>query len=186
MSGNRRHDASGQLALLDAIVFFIIASVISSTTVSYVGAGMREAVAGDCGTPASSPEEMLGVLLDASLGVQVAVLFEPPVQLSGYESIAECLSAESAGLIAGYPAAAFVALNAAIAGVMYALAGPFYNAYLVVQDISSQQPEILFALPHQPYVSETQYAGSTSIPGHGGALLLVVLVLQPSSDLRIP
>lgn len=135
MSGRRGADSGGQLATLDAIVFFSAAILVSSVLLSY---GL-EATKGAEIRPTRDPANMLDVFLRASIGVDITLDLSERVVVRSNEQIGECLAIELRELVGGSPVESFLPLNQQLSNVLLRLCGHSLQHRLVVLDKSSHE-----------------------------------------------
>jgi len=165
---------------MDAILFFLIAGVISSLMLASAFEGQdlggleREKMLSD------RAAEMLRSFLDASLGRQVALFVDgAELVVSPATRVADCISAELAGLEEGVDQVAFCDLNAALCSALNSIAGPSASAYVCVHDLEGTSPSPVLSLPAPPPGSPNIY-GSSCVLGDGLATrYVVVLLLDP-------
>lgn len=181
MYGELRRDRRAQLAVMDAILFFLVAGVVSSVMLANAF-GSR--VPGDPGLAdrlSGRAAEMLRAFLDASIGRQV-VLFADGSELvvPASSEIADCITAELAALEKGVDQVAFRDLNEALCAALSAIAGPSVRALVCVHDTGSHDSAPVLALPETPPDSRNIYASSCVLGEEAGAAYLIVLLLDPS------
>lgn len=178
----RARGTSAQLALMDALMFFTAAMVISAVLSGYVGRGPAAAgpVAGS-----SDAEDILRVFLRASLGTKVTIGWPHEVILSGAESVGECLASEASALCAGCPSAAFGELNACLLSAAKNLTGPRFCPYILVFESERNSTSPCIALPEVPTADKNLLAGSALLPAIDGLEFVVVLVLYPAASLEL-
>lgn len=181
MPGDLPRDKAGQLALLDAMVFFSIAMLVSSVLVLQTEAS-SDATVGISDGPPTSVGGLLGALMMASIGQPIKIDLGPGLTVMGQESVAECLSAELYALGSGAGPALFVELNEAVLGLLDSLTLPAFRGCLVAvhPEGSSQAPAL--AIPGLPRASGLSYAASCQLPCEDGSLYTVTLVLQPAAS----
>jgi len=180
VSGDVRRDEGGQLAALDAMVFFALAMLISSSTFAYVEGvssehGTEAALSGEC-----DPGQVLLVFMRASVGVEVTLDLGGEVPISSREEVATCLSAELDALAGGCGVDRFDPLNDALLTMLGKLVGIGYSAHLSAYRTTDDGAEPILVLEEAGCVSENRYSGSCEVPGAGGSAYVVVLVLGPA------
>lgn len=180
MSGEIRRDEGGQLAALDAMVFFALTMLISSSTFAYVEGvssehGTEAAVSGEC-----DPGQVLSVFMRASVGVEVTLDLGGEVTISSREEVASCLSAELDAIVGGCSVDQFDPLNDALLMMLGKLVGMGYSAHLSAYRTTDDGAEPILVLEEAGCVSENRYSGSCEVPGLGGSAYVVVLVLGPA------
>src|SRR4030042_683868 len=103
MSGDRRRDRSGQLALMDASVFFIVAVVVSTVLLYYSALG-RESEVANHGEGSADPCAVLEALIHSSMGRDLTVHLDIPRHVSSHTEVGQCLLLEAEELLTGTPA----------------------------------------------------------------------------------
>lgn len=181
MYGDIGKDGRGQLAVMDAMVFFSVAMLISSIVLVQVGAASRRSGDSALEPPIDVPS-ILQALMGASLGRTVIVSLESELRIQGQESVAECLSAELYALSGGCYADIFIDLNNAIWDILKALSGPLMAACLLAVHPEGSSDNPLLSIPGPLQTSETAYSSSVELPCGQGLLFTVVLVLYPTSS----
>lgn len=181
MPGDLPRDKAGQLALLDAMVFFSIAMLVSSILVLQTEACSDAAVGISDGSP-TSVGGMLAALMTASIGQPVKIDLGPGLTVLGQESVAECLSAELYALGSGSGPALFAELNEAVLGLLDSLTLAAFRGWLVAVHPEGSWEAPTLAIPGLPLASSLSYAASCQLPCEDGALYTVTLVLQPAAS----
>lgn len=180
MCGRMRGDRRGQLALMDAVVFFSIAMLVSGIIVIHSGTVLRgEAIISD--DASTRTEEMLHVLLASSIGERMSIALVPELTIAGHETISECLSAELYALTCGADTTAFARLNEAVASAIRAMCGPAMSACLLVLGPDGSSESVLLAIPRLCEPDMLAYSSSFGLPCAGGLLFTVCLVLEPAA-----
>ncbi len=172
MSGRKRADLQGQLATLDAIVFFSAAILVSSVLLSYglappQGAEIR---------PTKDPANVLDVFLRASVGVEVTLDLGERLVVGSNEQIGECLNIELRGLSEGMPIKAFLPLNQQFSDALQRLCGLALHPRLVVLDQTSE--EVLAIGMDAGGDARNAFASSTKMRDVDGSDYLVMLVIS--------
>lgn len=178
MRGDRPKCESGQLALLDALVFFSIAMLVSGVMISYVESSSRDAMT-VVGGPPVDIAEVLNAVMGASISREVGVL--PGLEISGHESVAECLSAELYALSMNVESQMFDGLNEAIGEVVDPLSGPLFDWRIIVVHPLGRSSEPCLAIPGPSVPRSLAYAASTELPCSDGVLYTVILILEPAT-----
>lgn len=176
MSG--KSDDDGQLALLDAMVFFAIALVISSSLL-----GLSRDRSGESDDRWQMPfvESALKAFLGASLGERVILALDGGVVLEPWERVGGCLMAELHSIRDGLPESEFGPLNAVLLSTLDGIVpGPFTYSLLAYEPSSS--PEPLLCLSKEGCTATgDRYASSVPMSDQDGAELLLVLELGPAA-----
>lgn len=171
MSGRLGEDSHGQLATLDAIVFFSAALLASSVILSY-GLGAHEVtIAGAC----RDPGDLLEVFLGASVGEELVLDLPERTVIGSNERIGECLNLELCSVLAGTSGEAFLPLNQLLSEALDRLCGPMLHHRLVMLDSGSD--EVLAMGPDVGADARDAYASSTVMRDVSGADYLLVLIL---------
>lgn len=183
MCGRRRSDCRGQLAVMDAMIFFAVAGLVSSALLANSLGGPAAPGLEQEYSLRARAADMLRAFLDASLGREVVVLS------GGYElvvpastKVSDCIVAELAALENAAEHGAFADMNDALSAVLHALSDSHVTAYACVYDMDASTA--ILALPSPPPDSPNMY-GSSCILGEGvGAAHSIVLLLDPSPPLE--
>lgn len=180
MSGRDRGSSFGQLALMDAVVFFVIAIAISSMMFYYA---REEAIHAPSMRPEgqSDPEAVLRVFLRASLGEEIVLDLDREIHVSANSEIAECLQIELDALTLGAAVSDFAPMNERLSEILEATCSAVMDPYLVSLQLLSEGDKWMFSLPCEPPDSSTRYASSTELAGADGSTYLLMLVLVPAS-----
>ncbi len=178
MRGDRSERESGQLALMDALVFFSIAILASGVMISYMRSSTSEAVTG-VDTPPMDTSEILSVVLRSSICCEV----EAPlgIEVNGHESVVECLAAELYGLSMNVERQLFEGLNDAVGEVVDALLGPLLDWCIVVVHPLGNSSEPCLAIPGPRTFCGLAYAASAELLCSDGVLYTIILILQPAT-----
>lgn len=172
MFGSHRPDRSGQLATLDAIVFFAAAMVISGVLLSYARSGTVER---PDAVPYPDPENLLEVFLRASIGQTVTLDIGGSVVVRGNDPIGECLLMESRALTEGLPVEPFRPMNDIFLETLEESCGPGFQPRISV--LTCEGAEILSIGARSPPLVREAFAGSSELYDEDGMCYLVVLVL---------
>jgi len=178
--GSSRSSCAGQLALMDAVVFFVIAMAISSMLFYYAKAEAAQTPSG-MRDGQSNPEAILRVFLCASLGEEVVLDLGREIHVSGNSEIAECLKIEFDALVLGADPGDFDPLNDRLVQILEATCNPVLEPHLVAIHLLDEGSERIFSLPSEPPDSGTRYASFTELPGFEGSSYLLMLILVPAS-----
>lgn len=135
MSGRHRADRQGQLATLDAIVFFSAAILVSSVLLSY---GLETPQSAEI-RPTRDPANLLEVFLRASVGVDIILDLGERAVIRSNEQMGECLNIELRGLSEGLPVKAFLPLNEQFSDTLQRLCGLSFHHRLVALDPTSEE-----------------------------------------------
>lgn len=177
MCGRPLRDDSAQLALLDAMVFFAAALLVSGMMFSQRAADGRDESAP---FGLNDPIELLGALMRASVGRQMELPTDPRVELTGYEEFSEVLAFELDELRSGTLLVVFTEFNEVLCDALLAACTPALEPHLVAFGEDGSLDEPLVGIPRPPDIASIAYAGSMTLPGRSGAEYVVVLVLDPA------
>lgn len=179
MFGRSRSDTSAQLALLDAMVFFAGALLVTGMMFSQRATDSEaheDGIAGVC-----DPADLLDALMKASVGEPMELATQRMTTLTGCEEISQVLSFELDELVSGTPAEVFAEFNGIIRGALLAACTPAMELHLVafVDNGSFDRP--LLAIPSPATSVSVAVSSSVTLPSHWGGQYIVVLVLDPAS-----
>lgn len=181
MYGKPGRSTRGQLALMDAVVFFVIAMTISCILVYYARAELARPGARPSDDQ-SDPEAVLQVFLRASLGEDVVLDLNGGARVSAGSEIAECITVEVDALVLGANLSDFRPLNERYVATLEAICSPVMEPYLVATHLSEEGERLMFSIPGDLPSSGTRYASSAELPCKDGSLFLLTLVLVPSTS----
>ncbi len=183
MPGRKVRDDCGQLAVMDALVFFSTAMVISTVLLSYIGPPERGGSGSyDCPT---DPGEVLEAFLKASLGKEVRIGTPYDVLLSSGEAVGECIFVEAHLLAEGASKDAFRQLNELLLVALTNITGVHSGPHLLVVAASGDSGSPLLAIPDVPANGTDMVAANSVLPGEGGERFLAVLVLCPAAPSEV-
>jgi len=175
LCGKRRRDDGGQLALLDAMVFFAVSSMICATMASHAVNRSQALEAAALGEP--NTDEMLSVFLSASVGASIG-LEGLSVELAGYESFSEVLFLVSAMVMDGQDENLLEPVLSLCSHVLADLCAP-WSPLLVLSAEADGNMASLLEVGEQAVSDADKYAASQSLGEHGGVGVVVTLVLSP-------
>lgn len=180
MSGSLRAEEDGQLAVMDAVVFFAIAALVSSMTFSFAASttGSDHAVLQD--SLAESASEILGVFMRCSVGIALSVGLDPPVTVPGSEQVSDLLSCELEALLLGWPEAAFGHVNGALLDLLESMCPGGISPSLAAFGPGGSSDAPLLVISHDQEPPTVAYAASTYLPVADGELFTIILTLEPS------
>lgn len=177
MSGRLDRRCEAQLAVLDAVVFFIAAMAISTVLMSYVRTGVDQSLDDKGGR--SDPAEVLQAFMRASIGERVTLQIDTQVCIEPSEDVASCLAAEIAALRQGVAPEVFANLDSLMERILRSVSSPALEPHLLVLEPGDPSPKTLLTLGGVPGRGECSYASSCTLGMQGGAECLVELVLCP-------
>jgi hypothetical protein len=160
LCGRRWTDCHAQLAVMDAMIFFAVAGLVSSALLANSLGGPAAPGLEQADSLRARAADMLRAFLDASLGREAVVL-------SGGSEVVVPASTD---------------MNDALSAVLHALSGPHVTAYACVYDMDA--PTAVLALPSPPPDSPNVYGSSCVLGEELGAVHSIVLLLDPSPPLE--
>jgi hypothetical protein len=169
--GRDRADRQGQLATLDAIVFFSAAMVVSSVLLSY---GLEAPQLAETG-PGHDPANVLEVFLEASVGTTIVLDPGERTTIRENEQIGECLGIELSELSEGMPLSAFLPLNLRFSDILDRLCGLSCPHRLTVLDETSEQ--VLAIGTDIAAVTGDAFASSMDMRDVNGIDYVVILII---------
>ena len=176
MFGSRTRDSDAQLAVMDAVVFFLASMIVASVLFSYLERPGIQRTAEESG----DSDAMLEVLLKASIGTTLSVALEHTLVIDGREEVGECLLAEIHALRHGATIATFQSLNAILGGLVLSICSPAFEPSLVVLCEGDSCPNPILEILN-PRASPNVYASSTELTDPDGSIYLVELLLAPAA-----
>ncbi len=162
------------------MVFFSIAMLVSSIMIVQTESASTS-IHGDAARPTAEVADMLKVLMGASIGRAITIRLESELVIRGYESVAECLSAELHALSQGVGLRAFDSLNEAIADVLSVLSGPVLRAHLLAVHPQGPSTEPALAIPGLCMAERSAHSSSMELSCGNGLLFTIILVLEPAT-----
>lgn len=180
MSGRQRSPTSGQLALMDALVFFAVALLISSIVVSQAHLeGQNRGSPLDAG-PGFDAASVLGVLMRTSIGESIWLNTSKPTLVHFTTAVGECLAVEAAALLSGATVVAFDEMNDAILRIAVGLVSPFVVPHVwLMRDLAGSWTRLAAIEEAAPSAGD-RYAASFDLPAVGDIGCAVALVLEPA------
>ncbi len=165
---------------MDAVVFFLVAVLVSTILLCYSSLG-PESEGTDHGKGSADPEAVLYALMRSSIGHDLTVQLDIPRHVSGRTDVGQCLILEAEGLLAGIPSIAFAPINDVVGKILSGICSPVYEPYLSLWIISDTVSEALARIPEGEPTSEQRYGASVEMRNTGTEVLLVQLLLCPPS-----
>lgn len=182
MSSRLRDDRDkGQLAVMDAIVFFTVAMLICSLQLAQL---RGEVVSDDIGIgrdARSDPSTLLMTILRTSIGQMIMIELDTPLTVSSETAIADCLASEAVALTRGHGTAAFEELNRRVLAIVSNASAPVALPHIVMAALSDGEYDTMLVLEHAPIVSENCFAATQRILSDPSRDIVVTLVLEPTS-----
>ena len=177
MFGERHIDA--QLALMDSIVFFLAAMVVSAVLFSTVRQDADRELSGVSWFDA---ESALDAILRCSLGTDTNVVAGgEPVTIPSRTEIGECLLLEAHFIAEGDVRTDFVDLELEVSQVLKAVCPPCSEIQLVVSELRNGTPEKLFYIPWDWTETGLVSAATAELAGTDGGTFLVQLRSAPAA-----
>ena len=176
MSGRIDRKDLGQLAVMDAVVFFAGAILVSSVLLSYSG---EPATTHQESADSLEVAHLLDSVLSSSIGSNLTIVYDQSIQVSRQALVRDCLAVEGDCLFRGGETDGFADLNTIVLEMLGAGAPPVRAPHLLFVYKSYSEP--LLALPHLPDHVDERFASHVTLTLEGGSEILVVLVLCPSA-----
>ena len=171
---------SGQLALMDALAFFLVATTVSSVLLYYSSSMPIEAPP-DHGHGMSDPLEVLETLLHSTLDIEILVDLDIPRYIQCGTEIDQCLLLEAEAILDGMAPEAFSQLNLAVSSLLEAISNPVYEPFLVILASSDAGAVTVLSIPGTPHESPQRYSASTDLVHDEEKDLVVQLSLCPAA-----
>jgi hypothetical protein len=178
--GDRARSESGQLALMDALVFFLVAVTISSVILYYSAPGESHD-APDHGQGQGDPHEVLETILHSSIGSEIVVLTDVPRHISSDTDVSQCLLLEAEAVLDGMSIDAFGPLNDAVKAILESVCSPMYESMLRVYSSSDAGLSPIVSIPDVGLDSSQQYGASMELTHDEEKDLHVQLILSPAA-----
>lgn len=180
MSPRLESSDRGQLALMDAMVFFTVMLLICSLQLSMcrergVCDDMHLDLAGRC-----DPDSVLPVLLKASIGVRCVVSLGSPLEVLAYTTVAECIAAEAVAVLRGASFDQFDVLNEVILGIAANISHPLLVPHIVLYHECDDDMTVLLRIERRPPSSEDLIVACCGLPEGGDVRLTVSFQLEPA------
>lgn len=175
MCGRRGRDDVAQLALLDAMVFFAVSTVICGVMTSY--AESHADGQGDALLSSTDADSLLSVYLEASLG-DAFVVDALGLELTGQERFGELLLLLAGMMLDGRPMEPFGPLLARCGEVLAPICLPWSPCMSVCWDDGGQWVTLIM-MGLEPDGEADAASASQSLGVHGQAALRATLVLSP-------
>ena len=173
----------GQLALMDAMVFFVAAIAVSGVLVSSVETSPSSE---GNSQPGVNVDEALAVILHSSLGSDIEVLVGGEnVTLSRNDAIVDCLLLEAHAIAEGDDVAGFVRLNLMVMDIMTTIFMPYLEPSFRLLDTSGRIPIVLVSIPSEWPDVQLAYAAGAKISDASGGEFLVQLRSVPVSPAHL-
>jgi hypothetical protein len=168
--------ADGQLALMDAIVFFVVAMAVTDMLLSMTSDYHDEEL-----YEWFDAQRALSTFLRCSLGSEIEVTVSGlPMALPARTEIAECLLLEAHVIAEGDGPWNFDALETRLTEVLEASCGASMESRLSVFEICDGTPFELFSVPDAWRSGELVYAATAELADSGDGVYLVQLCSAPA------
>ena len=175
-----RAERSGQLALMDALVFLAIALLICSVQLASLAHDVERESALSERMCRTDPSCLLRVLLPASIGIEVTVPIDGGLIVSASSAVSESLAAEAAAVIEGFDAARFDELNLIMLAIAENLAHPLFEVHLLLTLRTYGDSESVVRIEREPPRPSDIAAASSILADCKSWTAVVTLLLQPA------
>lgn len=179
MSGDDSPDDQAQLAVMDAIVFFVVAMVISSLLLYHANID-EEIRPQEHGSGSADPDAVLGAVLHASVGSEVFVPMDAPRHIPADTEVCRCLLLEAEQIIGGTSAKIFEGLNCVLSSILERTSNPVYSSCLSLFLLGDSVPEKLFSISNGECLSSQSFSSCAGFSLAGGEEVLIQLCLAPT------
>lgn len=173
---NSERDTSAQLALMDAMVFFAVSTIICATLASYVVREGEEEAEGP--TVLAGADGLLAVYLQASLG-RSFILGADGLELTGREQIGEILYLVAALAVRGHDLSVCDPVFEHCLAVLDGLCEP-WSPSLTVSLVGADRWIVLVELGEEAISEPYSYAASQNLGMCDSVPVMVSLVLHPA------
>ncbi len=180
MSVRREARFSGQLALMDAMVFFAVVLLICSLQLSmYMDDNLPDDALVELGGR-GDPATVLSVLLDASIGVGCVVSQDTPLEVPPATTVSECIAAELAAIMGGEAMAAFFSLNQVVLGIAKNISHPLTEPHIVLHHQVEGETVTLLRIERTQPEASNLYSACCDMPGWESSRIVLSLILEPT------
>ncbi len=179
MYGRRCSGENGQLALMDSLVFFLVAVTVSGLLLFYSSLSPSETI--DHGQGTADPSAVLESFLHSSIGSEIVVSLDPPRYISFDTDIGQCLLLEAEAILDGVKVEAFLELNLAAEDALSNITSPACEPYLAVLSSGENESSEVFCLAGPAPMSGQRYSATADLSSDGEKSLFVQLILCPSA-----
>jgi hypothetical protein len=181
--GRSRNARDGQLALLDAMMFFAIAMLVTDVCFSYFGQTSASGLDRP-GIERCDPGTILGVFLEASLGRSIAIPSSPEAELDGKDQVSDCLLVEMECVESCGDPLVFASLNQLFLEILLEICPPGMSPLLVSYSAARfiDEPVLVVSDPGwASYERADVRAASATMSSSEQHAYLVVLKLAPAT-----
>ncbi|UCE81008.1 MAG: hypothetical protein JSV94_00790 [Methanobacteriota archaeon] len=173
-------DDSGQITLMDAMVFFAIMLIICSIQLSALSRDMWSDDQLIEPTGRGDPSSVLSVLMRASIGVGSSIRIDGGLSVPPDTLVSECLAVEAASLVGGIAETAFCVLNGVIISIMTNLTHPLTKPHLILNRHTEDGMFVLLRLENDLLESVDVTAADCDLPSCAEDRITVSLLLEPA------
>ena len=180
MFGKADSRTVAQLALMDAVVFFAGAVLVSAAMLSYArppSVAFQEAEA------SVDVARVLESVLSASIGTNFTVDYGERIVISSSAVVRDCLAVEAEHLFRGGDAEIFAEVNQAVLELAEECVSGEMDPHILFVYESYSEP--LLAFPDLPDTGYKRYASHMTVSMDGGAEILLALVLCPPAPSEV-
>lgn len=164
--------------MLDAVVFFSAAIVVSSALLQYLDDSLSEDQLPDPGRQPDA-DEILRVFLRSSIGVRLDIVLDCAYTFPEESTFIELLQLEAIAVEQGFPQSRFEDADSTVDEALARMVGPLHSHHLSCMALDGETSEMLFAIPSLAPASGNIIASSQLVPGLSGEGYLVQLQLAP-------
>lgn len=187
MRGKSWHARDGQLALLDAMVFFAIAMLVTDVCFSYL---VQTSTSGldRPGIERCDPGTILGVFLEASLGRSIVIPSSPEAELERGDQVSDCILVEMECIEGGGDPLVFASLNELFLGILLRICPPGMSPLLVSYCAARLIGEPVLIVSDPTWTTHERAdvrAASATMSSSEQHVYLVVLKLAPATLLEL-
>ncbi len=169
----------GQLALMDAMIFFVASIAVTGILFSLVYDSSPSV--GDDDQRGFDAENTLQVFLDSCLGTEVEVCVHGgSLMLSPREFIYDCLLLEAHCIAEGDDPSGFSALNSELIDLLRIISGPFMEPSFRLVDGSNGTPMVMISVPSEWRDARIAFAASQGFSDAEGGTFMVQFRSLPS------
>ena len=180
MSGARRRTRAGQLALMDAIVFFSVAILICSIMLSRTYQEYRDEVKTPEFDAAYDVSSFMEVLLRVSIGEGMSLNVTGHITIRPTTTVGECLAMEASALLHGESPDAFQGMNNLILIIAGRMAGQLVVPHVWILHSLNDSWIPVVEIENHPPAGENRRAAWFDLPADGADRCRVTLVLEPA------
>ena len=181
MYGERERGRAGQLALMDAMVFFALTMLICSVQLLQLHRELSADDSLDLAEGRRNPLGLLRAFLGTSIGCRMTLDMVPEVVVRPETKVADCLVTEAICLIDGGAASVFDEMNRALLAIVANASARFALSCLCVDSSTEGVGSRLLTLGHCDEASGgNSYAASSELMTYGSSRITVTLVLFPA------